>query len=103
MTTLEQFRTAKAVLGVDGISVDAGLSVTDPAVAASKQKMMQLSNQIIFMCDHTKLNQVCLIPIARLEEIDYLVTDSNVSAETVAAIEACGPKVILASAANEEQ
>ena len=105
VNTLEQFRTAKAVLGIDGVSMEAGLSVTDPAVAASKQKMMQLSDQIIFVCDHTKLNQVCLIPIAPLAEVDYLVTDSNVSAETVAAIEACGPKVIVApvTASHEEQ
>jgi DeoR/GlpR family transcriptional regulator of sugar metabolism len=103
--TLERFRTARAILGIDGISVDAGLSVTDSAVAASKQKMMRLSDQIIIVCDHTKINQVCLIPIAPLEEIDCLVTDSNVSAETVAAIEASGPKVIVAPVAahNEEE
>ena len=102
---LERFRTAKAILGIDGISVDAGLSVTDLAVAASKQKMMELSDQIIIVCDHAKLNQVCLIPIAPLEDVDYLVTDSNVSAETIAAIEACGPKVIVAPVAahNEDK
>jgi DeoR/GlpR family transcriptional regulator of sugar metabolism len=55
------------------------------------------------VCDHTKINQVCLIPIAPLEEIDCLVTDSNVSAETVAAIEASGPKVIVAPMAVHDE
>lgn len=96
LDSLDRFRTAKAILGIDGISVDAGLSVTDPAVATSKQKMMRLSDRVIIVSDHTKLDQVCLIPIAPLEKIDYLVTDSGASAEIVDAIRLCGPQVIVA-------
>ncbi len=96
LDSLGRFRTAKAILGIDGISVDAGLSVTDPAVATSKQKMMRLSDRVIIVSDHTKLDQVCLIPIAPLEKIDYLVTDSGAPAEIVDAIRFCGPQVIVA-------
>ena len=97
LATLEHFRTAKAILGIDGISTENGLSVTDPGVAAAKRKMMQLSDQVIIACDHTKLNQVCLIPIARLDEIDILVTDAGAPAEFVEAAQNCGPQVVLAA------
>lgn len=100
VSALEQFRTAKAILGIDGISIDVGLSVTDSAVAASKLKMMQLSDRVIIVADHTKFDQVCLIPIAPLEKIDYLVTDSRVPINVVEAIRASGPTVILAPIDN---
>ena len=100
--TLERFRTAKAILGIDGVSVSAGLSVTNSAVAKSKQSMMRLSDQVIIVADHTKLVQVCLFPIAPLEECDYLVTDSAVSAESVEAIEPAGPQVIVAPVETSE-
>jgi DeoR/GlpR family transcriptional regulator of sugar metabolism len=96
LDVLDRFRTAKAILGIDGISIDAGLSATDSAVAAGKQKMMRLSDQVIIVADHTKLDQVCLIPIAPLEEMGCLVTDSGVPAAMVEAIEARGPQVIVA-------
>jgi DeoR family fructose operon transcriptional repressor len=93
---LDRFRTAKAILGIDGLSLDAGLSVTDPAVAASKQKMMRLSDQVIIVCDHTKLDQVCLIPLVPLEEMDYLVTDSGIRPALIEAVETRGAQVIVA-------
>ena len=91
-----RFRTSKAILGIDGISADGGLSVTDPAVAATKRRMMAASNELIIVADHTKLDQVCLVPVAPLTEVDYLVTDSGAPADLVEAIRAYGPKVIVA-------
>jgi len=92
-----RFRTAKAILGMDGISLESGLSVTDPWVAATKRKMMLASEQVIVACDHTKLGQDCLIPLAPLEEMSYLVTDDGMPASLVEAVRARGPQVVVAS------
>jgi DeoR/GlpR family transcriptional regulator of sugar metabolism len=97
LDTIGRFRTARAILGMDGISVDGGLSVTDPAVAATKRKMMAASEQLIVVADHTKLSRVSLYSIAPLEAMDVLVTDGGVDSDTVEAIRACGPQVIVAS------
>jgi DeoR family fructose operon transcriptional repressor len=97
LDTIGRFRTARAILGMDGISVDGGLSVTDPAVAATKHKMMAASEQLIVIADHTKLNQMSLYIIAPLETMDILVTDSGAGSDIVEAIRACGPQVIVAS------
>ena len=93
---LERFRTSKAILGIDGVSVSVGLSVTNSAVAKSKQSMMRLSEQVIIVADHTKLAQVALFPIAPLSECDYLVTSSLAPPEVVAAIERTGTRVLIA-------
>jgi DeoR/GlpR family transcriptional regulator of sugar metabolism len=95
---LEHFRATKAILGIDGVSLHSGLTATNNSVAAAKRKMAASSAQVIIVCDHTKFDQVCLMPIARIEEIDYLVTDSGAPPDVVEAIRALGPTVILAPA-----
>jgi DeoR/GlpR family transcriptional regulator of sugar metabolism len=93
---LGRFRTAKAILGIDGISLDHGLSATDPMVAAAKRKMIGSSGELIIVADHTKINQVSLYPLAPIEAMRTLVTDANAQRETVETIRACGVEVILA-------
>ena len=93
---LERFRATKAILGIDGVSLRSGLTATNNSVATAKQKMAASSEQVIFVCDHTKFDQVCLIPIVPIEETDYLITDSGAPPDLVDAIRARGPTVILA-------
>lgn len=97
LDNIGRFRTTKAILGMDGILVDGGLSVTDPGVAATKRKMMAASGQLIVVADHTKLSQTSLCVTASLRTMDILVTDRGVDSDTVEAIRACGPQVIVAS------
>jgi DeoR/GlpR family transcriptional regulator of sugar metabolism len=95
LDTIGRFRTAKAILGMDGISADVGLTVTDPAVAATKRKMMEAGGQLIVVCDHTKLNRVSLYALAPLAAMHTLVTDAGAQPDDVDAIRACGPRVIV--------
>jgi DeoR/GlpR family transcriptional regulator of sugar metabolism len=96
LDTIRRFHTTKAILGIDGLSLDRGLSVTDPAVAAAKRQMMEASDQLIVVADHTKLDQVSLYSLAPLETMHTFVTDAGAAPETVEAIRACGPRVVIA-------
>jgi DeoR/GlpR family transcriptional regulator of sugar metabolism len=58
--------------------------------------MIDVSDQLIVVADHTKLGRVCLMPVAPLKRVDCLVTDSGASAEMVEAIRANGPTVEIA-------
>jgi DeoR/GlpR family transcriptional regulator of sugar metabolism len=93
---LGRFRTSKAVIGIDGLSLQNGLTATDPIVAATKTKIISAAKELIVACDHTKLDKVCLMPIAPLEKVDVLVTDINAPVELVEEIRSRGPKVIIA-------
>ncbi len=97
LDTIGRFRTVKVILGMDGISADMGLTVTDPAVAATKRKMMQAGGQLIVVSDHTKLNRVSFYTLAPVMAMHTLVTDAGADPETVEAIRACGPRVIVAA------
>jgi DeoR/GlpR family transcriptional regulator of sugar metabolism len=95
---IRRFRTAKAILGMDGISLEHGLSVTDPLIAESKRQMMAACGQLIVVCDHTKLNQITLYRLAPLEAMYALVTDADAPAEFIEAVQARGPLVVRAPA-----
>ncbi len=96
LDTIGRFRTAKVILGMDGISTDAGLTVTDPAVAATKRTMMEGGGQLIVVSDHTKLNRVSLYTLAPLAAMHTLVTDAGASLDALDLIRACGPRVVIA-------
>ena len=95
------FKPQKLILGIDGISLNQGLTVADslyPSVASIKRKMIEACSQIIVVADHTKLGKVCVMPIAPLKQVNYLVTDAHEkSQEIVEKIKMLGPEVLLAS------
>jgi DeoR/GlpR family transcriptional regulator of sugar metabolism len=94
---LGRFRAMKAILGMDGVSLHSGFTATHASVAAAKRRMASASETVIVVCDHTKFDQVCLMPIARFEEVDYLITDSGAPPHMVEAIRQQGTKVIVAT------
>ena len=96
LDTIGRFRTAKVIIGMDGVSADVGLTVIDPAVAATKRKMMEAGRQLIVVSDHTKLNRVSLYTLAPLAAMHALITDAGASPDDVDAIRACGSRVIVA-------
>jgi DeoR/GlpR family transcriptional regulator of sugar metabolism len=96
LEALDRFRVLKAIIGIDGVSLSAGLTAVGANFAAVKRKMMAISSQVIVVCDHTKFEQVCLIPIAMLDAIDFLVTDAGISPQLVDELRRRGPEVIVA-------
>jgi len=95
MDVIGRFHTAKCIMGMDGISVNFGLTSTDYSIAALKRKMIAASKQLIVLCDHTKLDQVSLLPVAPIEKMDILVTDQGATEAFVAAVKEHGPQVLV--------
>ncbi|NMC78197.1 MAG: DeoR/GlpR transcriptional regulator [Chloroflexi bacterium] len=92
---LNRFHTSKAILGIDGISVRGGLNATDQQVAAIKRKIINRSDEVIIVCDHSKIERICLMPIAPISDVDYIITDSGAKPSHIEAIQNAGAKVIL--------
>jgi len=64
-----------AVIGVSGISLEAGLTVSSQANAAVLSIMIEHSRRCIVVADHSKFGQVCFAHLAPLHQISTLVTD----------------------------
>lgn len=97
---VEQFHPNKAILGIDGISLNEGLTAANPSnpgISSVKIKMIEVSEKIIIVSDSSKFNRVCLLPVAPIEAIDYLVTDSKAPKDLVKDIRDIGPQVLIAN------
>lgn len=66
-----------AVIGISGISVEAGLTVSSQANAAILRMMIEHSRKCIVVADHSKFDKVCFAHLAPLDSMDTLVTDKR--------------------------
>jgi DeoR family transcriptional regulator, fructose operon transcriptional repressor len=101
--TLHGFRASKAILGIDGVSIQNGLTTINFMEAGVKKHMIEASQELIIVADHTKLGKVCLIPVAPVDRATKIVTDAGASPEFVSELERRGVQVIIADAGNGKQ
>jgi len=94
---LEDISCGVLFLGVDGIDIDFGLSITNLAETSLDQKMMEAAQIIVIMADSTKFGQRGLGRICSLDQVQYIVTDEGVSSGTVKQLEERGIKVVIAT------
>lgn len=74
LETLLQFQFNQAILGTNGIDVEAGLTTPDPEEATLKRFAIQQANQTMVLADHTKFDAVSFSKFAPLAQVQ-LITD----------------------------
>lgn len=97
--SVKQFHPKKTILGIDGITLENGLTavlLSVPSISSVKIKMIEAGDQIIIVSDHTKIGRMCLMHVAPLEAMDILVTDSGADEKYIEKIRQRGPSVIIA-------
>lgn len=82
-------------IGVDGIDLEFGVSISNLAEAGLNQKMIETAQIVVIMADSTKFDRRGLGRICGLEQVHYIITDDKVSKNTVKAIEERDIKVIV--------
>jgi DeoR family fructose operon transcriptional repressor len=96
---LEYLRTVfvdVAFLGTNGFSLERGLTTPDSAEAAVKSAFVAAARRSILLADHTKFGTDHFAQFADLAAIDVIVSDSDLSDEAAAELEAAGPQVVRA-------
>lgn len=94
---IAQFTPNKLLLGIDGVNARRGLSVADsqvPAVAAIKRKMIHACETVILLSDYSKIGKECLLTVAPIHEIDYLITNSTANKEEIEDIKNIGVSIL---------
>ena len=92
--TLQDVHLDVAIIGVDGLSLHHGLSTFNHAEAQVCRTLIERAAEVWAVADHGKLGQVKPAIIAPLSCVHKLVTDTGVSAELAAALNATGLEVI---------
>lgn len=77
--TIRNLRVDKTFLGVNGIDLEYGFSITNFDEAALKKEMIKSAKQSFVLADHSKFGATYLAKIAEIAgDIDFLVTDEKI-------------------------
>jgi DeoR/GlpR family transcriptional regulator of sugar metabolism len=91
---LEQVTLDVAILGVDGIDADVGATAHHEGEASINRLMGKQARKVVIVADSSKVGRRAFARICVPAEIDVLVTDTGISAENVALLEAAGIDVV---------
>jgi DeoR family transcriptional regulator of aga operon len=94
---LETISCGMLFLGVDGIDIDFGLSISNLAETGLNQKMIRAAQQVAVLADSTKFGKRGIGKICELSDITYIVTDEGIPSSMVKLLEKKGIKVVIAS------
>lgn len=92
---LEDFSCTKLFLGVDGIDLEFGLTTTNMMEAQLNKKMIAAAQKTIVLADSSKFGKRGFGKICGLEDIEQVITDSNISNHMVETLKGMGIEVTI--------
>ncbi|MBG6239123.1 DeoR family transcriptional regulator of aga operon [Mycetocola sp. CAN_C7] len=95
-TVLDQVHADIAILGCNGVDVDGGVTNINLPEADVKQLMVAAAERIVVVADASKLGQVSLGAVARLDQVDLLVTSGGADHTLIAELAAAGVEILTA-------
>jgi len=108
MRALEGLRGYRAFIGVDGLSMDFGLSASDIDSAHLHALAVENARETVLLADHSKFLAPSLHKIVDFDRVSQIVTDRRPPDEWMTFFEERGmdvlyPQVETAGAAHESQ
>ena len=94
--SLRKYLAKICVISVDGVDIDKGLSNNNQMSANITKILIERSRKKVLVADSSKLGQIALIPICKIEEIDVLVTDENAPESFISQARNRGLEVLIA-------
>lgn len=94
--TLQGLNVDVAFIGVNGISVERGLTTVNEEEAEVNRAMVYAAQRCIVVADHSKLGKATLAQICPIDAVHVLVTDREAMAEHVELFQRAGLEVVLA-------
>src|ERR1700758_4377482 len=100
LTILERYRADKAFLGSSGFTAKRGHSTPNPDDAQIKEAIMRAADETYVLVDSSKYGHDCLTSFARLRDVDLTITDSHLSRNKAAILEAAGARLCVVDVAK---
>lgn len=83
-------------VGVDGISIDGGLTTHNPVEAHANRALIERSGRTVVVADSTKLGRRTFAQIAPIGRVHTVITDSGAERAEVEQLASAGIEVIVA-------
>ncbi|WED24952.1 DeoR/GlpR family DNA-binding transcription regulator [Vibrio sp. JC009] len=93
---VKEYRFDKLFLGVDGFDLEAGITTPNQGEAQVNRAMCEVSRQVIAVADSSKFGRKSFCMIRGADEIDMLITDSQIPQHYYQTLTGMGVEVILA-------
>ena len=97
-STLGKVRIETAIVGVDGVSAEGGLTTHDPVEARTNHALIAAGARVVVVADSSKVGLVTQSRMAPIEAVDVLVTDGAAPEPELERIRSAGVKVVVAGA-----
>jgi len=93
---LDDLHVDRALMGTFALSLEDGMTTTDPGEAFTKELVLGRAREVILLADSGKVGTRSLVQAGRLDAVDILVTDDGIDDRAARAIARLGIKVIKA-------
>lgn len=93
---LQNVHVNRAFIGSYAVSLEDGLSTTDPAEAFTKELALERATQVVLLADSRKMGTHSFVHAGNLDAVDVLVTDTGIDERVVRGLERRGITVIKA-------
>lgn len=81
INTLKDLNADRAFLGANGLDIDKGITTPNLELAAIKKEMISISDEVIVLCDSSKVGKASFAKFSEAEDCDFIITDSGISKE----------------------
>jgi DeoR/GlpR family transcriptional regulator of sugar metabolism len=95
LLSIEPLSAEVAIIGCDGLSAERGLTTPHQLVASIGTNMVHRARRKIVVADSSKVGRHGLTRIASINEVDTLVTDTDVDQGQVKELRRLGVEVII--------
>lgn len=85
-----------AIVGVDGVDAQGGLTTHDEVEAMTNAALLSRARSVIVVADASKLGRIHLARIAGIDQVDEIITDSQADPAEVQRLRATGVAVTVA-------
>lgn len=94
--SLSAYHANKLFFSCMGFTFESGLTDSNGQESDMKKVMIERSQSIFFLCDHTKIGKVGYAATAKPEDIDMIITDEDIIPDIRKGLDSLGIKVVLA-------
>jgi DeoR family L-fucose operon activator len=91
--SLDSYHVDKLFLSCKGVHLERGISESNELQALVKKKMIDIADQVILLADSSKFGVRAFAHVAELEEVDAVISDRNMSRETMSQLHERGLSV----------
>lgn len=93
---LDELYVDRAFMGTFSLSLDAGLTTTDPAEAFTKERALTRAREVVLLVDGSKLGTRSFAHAGRLDQLDVVITDAELDEEAATTFANAGVRVLVA-------